>query len=338
VAPDASLEALDAALTEAFDPDEFGFPWYESIEDVEVRGVRSNQLIGLRDAAAAHLQALQFAAEELRNLVGPNGRTMPAKTNPQEVRDHERIKIEITDCLRAAGSLLDVLGGLSVLFLGMPVDPARATGAHLIDLEPAPSDPYADQAAAIEAAREAVNEEAAQPTGWLDWTLESRNALVHRAASMTVWLPVPSGLPKHWLAVVTGSEPHRVVRQFPHMRRLPDLSDAETVLIGKKYDELWLAEPAQETLQALAERCEALTARVAKLFLDELDNLEQFRWPEASWRLPDRRPRAIRADAFTGFRERSGFPEVSEIRMSPRDANRLMTMENLRKRREGKDS
>ncbi len=55
-----SIEALDAALTEAFDPSGFGFPWYRSIEDEEVRAVRSNQAIGLLDAASANIDALRI--------------------------------------------------------------------------------------------------------------------------------------------------------------------------------------------------------------------------------------------------------------------------------------
>ncbi len=190
---------------------------------------------------------------------------MPDKNNAEEVRNHERIRVEITDALRAAEILLDVLGGLSVLFLGLTLDPTRATGTQLIDVEPAPSDPHPDQATAIETLRKTVSAQAAAPSGWLDWTLESRNALVHRAASMSIWRQVPSKLPKRWLAVVTQTDPARVLRQFPHMRRLPDLSDAETVLMGIKYDELWLFEPAQETVQALAGHCASLTAMVVGL-------------------------------------------------------------------------
>jgi hypothetical protein len=69
-----SVGVLGESLSEAFDPDQYGFPWYRSFEDPEIRAVRSNQAIGLVDAAAAHLDALLDSASQVRELVGPNGR------------------------------------------------------------------------------------------------------------------------------------------------------------------------------------------------------------------------------------------------------------------------
>lgn len=67
--------------------------------------------------------------QAVRLLVGPNGRTMPTPEDGPARQVTERIYVEITNALRAAGSALDVLGGLTVPFLGLPVSPHSLTPA-----------------------------------------------------------------------------------------------------------------------------------------------------------------------------------------------------------------
>src|SRR5947208_3530648 len=99
-----SLDRLGSALVDAFDPELYGLPWYASIDDRVVRAVRSNQAIGLVDAAVSHLGALGEAARQVRELVGPNGRTIPTPAEVEARSEMERIPVEITDALRAIGS------------------------------------------------------------------------------------------------------------------------------------------------------------------------------------------------------------------------------------------
>src|SRR5690242_15262920 len=97
------LTRLGDALDDAFDPDVYGLRWYGSIEDRVTRAVRSNQVIGLVEAAEAHLDALAIATAEVRGLVGPNGRTMPTPTEVDQRAELDRVYVETTDALRAAG-------------------------------------------------------------------------------------------------------------------------------------------------------------------------------------------------------------------------------------------
>src|SRR6266545_7869647 len=100
--------------------------------------------------------------------------------------------------------------------------------------------------------REVVGNAAdAGPAGWVAWTLESRNAMVHRGRSIAIWLPVPTIGDRAQIVVVTDMNPVRVIRQFPHLRRQPDLSDAESVLSGAVLADVFLREPAQDTLDGL---------------------------------------------------------------------------------------
>src|SRR5690242_16599574 len=170
-----ALARLAQNLADAFDPDAHGLPWYASIDDHVVCAVRSNQAIGLVDAAVSHLDALGEAARQVRDLVGPNGRTMPTPEELEARAEMERIHVEITDALRAAGSLLDVLGGLAVLFLGLPISPPFADSRHLLDRRQEPEASSDEQRAASERFRHTVESAvAAAPTGWLAWTVESR--------------------------------------------------------------------------------------------------------------------------------------------------------------------
>ncbi len=74
--------------------------------------------------------------QAVRLLVGPNGRTMPTPEDGPARQVTERIYVEITNALRAAGSALDVLGGLTVPFLGLPVSPPFADTRRLLRCEP----------------------------------------------------------------------------------------------------------------------------------------------------------------------------------------------------------
>jgi hypothetical protein len=322
------LPRLGALLDASFDPDQFGFPWYGRIEDRAVRAVRSNQAMSLVDAASAHAQALTEAARQVRDLVGPNGRTMPTPQEVEERRNLQRIQVEITDALRAAGSLLDVLGGLVVLFLGLPVNPSFANSTHLLSCKPEPSYPSEAQAKAVENFRGVARVE---PPGWIEWTAESRNALVHRGKSMSFWMPVPRRSERR-LFVMTDMAPHRVTRQFPHLLRQPDLSDAESVLRGGGFEDVYLREPAQDTLDGLGRQCSTIAAVVAEALCDLVESMGDFSWPTQEWGLQPRSKRADAADAFRGFNP--AHPPASDaLLMNPRDAKRLLPLERLRRER-----
>jgi hypothetical protein len=332
-AAQARLSAVATSLGDAFDPESFGLPWYASIEDRAVRVVRSNQAIGLVEAARAHIDALIEAARQVRELVGPNGRVMPTPDEVDGLRTLSRIHVETTDALRAAGSLLDVLGGLTVLCLGLPINPTWADSRQLLKLEPRPASPSEAQTEAVETVRNAVAAALGSgPPGWLEWTIESRNAEVHRGRSLSVWMPVPTKRPRRIL-VHTRMEPRRVTRQFPHLRRQPDLSDAETVLTGSQHADLWLHEPAQDTLDGLTRECGRLAGALAQV-LPDLDP-GAFNWPEEEWALQPRSQRARAAAEFAGFDPERPAPVADAMVLNPREAKRLLTVEKLRLEQDG---
>jgi len=328
----SELHDLAEDVNERFDPDAFGL-WYATIENRSIRIVRSNQVVDLIGTALNHMLAVQHGANRVHELVGPNGVAMP---DPGAEDAHSSISTEIADALRAAGSLLDVLGGLTVLLLGLPTHPSSATSRHLTALDPAPRDPTPEQHAAFNRFRERSKDALGGETeGWVEWTLETRNAMVHRGWGIAAFFPVPPSGPRRGLEVRTALPVHRLVRYFPHLRRYPDLTDTESVLAGAQAADLWLPEPAQETLSALASRLWDVAQAIASEFKAVLPSLSSFSWPAEAWRLRQRSQRARAADGFRGFVAGRDAPQMDFIVMHPDTAKRLLPAETLRREAQG---
>ena len=155
--------------------------------------------------------------------------------------------------------------------------------------------------------------------------------MVHRGRALASWLPVPSRLGSRPIIVVTDLNRIRVTRQFPHLRRQPDLSDAESVLIGRQLEDTLLGEPAQDTLDGLHDHMSALTATVVAALYDLIGDLVTFVWPSERWAIGQRSARAILADEFSGFVADPPQINLDTLVLHPRDAKRLAVMELLRR-------
>ncbi len=332
----AALSRFEALANGAIDPDSYGLSWYASIEDAAVRAVRSAQVIATIRAIRSHLEALTLGAADVRRLIGPNGRTVTG-SSPEEL---VRINTGISNTLQSAGSLLDVLGALATLSTGIAVDPSAADSRHLLNenlgIEPA----AAAQRALLQAMRDAIGApDGTDPAGWISWTIELRNALVHRGSMMAMWCPARTRTTGPPIAVVSKEPPHHLTRQFPHLRRRPDLTDAETILLGLRMEDLVVREPAQQTLDGLAGRCAEVVVSIMDLITATLPQLSAFSWPQRAWRLKaERRPRAQRADAFEGFAVDASFTIGSTLTLNSGDAQRLLLVERLRSARHAEAS
>lgn len=157
--------------------------------------------------------------------------------------------------------------------------------------------------------------------------------MVHRGRSLATWLPIPARVDLSQIVVVTEMTPQRVIRSFPHLPRRADLSDAESVLIGHDLEDVYLHEPARDTLEGLVSQCSALTASVAGMLEGLINELPRFVWPSVEWELQRRSNRALRADAFRGFDPTVPVADLGVLILHSRDAIRLRTMERLRRER-----
>src|SRR5437867_1715519 len=130
-----------------------------------------------------------------------------APTHAKLVR-HRRVRPRACVPMADAVGSLDRLGSALVdafdpEVYGLPWY-ASIDGRELLQRRPEPATPSDEQRMAIERFREAVGGVvAAGPTGWVAWTVESRNAMVHRGRALASWLPVPSRLGSRPIIVVT---------------------------------------------------------------------------------------------------------------------------------------
>jgi hypothetical protein len=155
--------------------------------------------------------------------------------------------------------------------------------------------------------------------------------MVHRGRAIAMWLPVPTRAERLPIFVVTDMDQARVLRQFPYLRRQPDLSDAESALSGRKLDDTLLSEPAQDTLDGLRDHVSTLTATVVAALLELSSGLATFVWPNERWAIADRSSRALLADEFSGFSDDPVPVSLDWIVLNPREAKRLGVMEQLRR-------
>jgi hypothetical protein len=123
---------------------------------------------------------------------------------------------------------------------------------------------------------------AAGPPGWLDWTLDLRNMLVHRGRRIEYGQSVPR------IPVLYGADALPVLRarRVTHLPRDPGRSDIEVFL-----DTPWtlvLSEEGGRTLQGLIESTMALLDPTARDLLElwrwRRDHPAALRQPAAQWR------------------------------------------------------
>jgi hypothetical protein len=145
------------------------------------------------------------------------------------------------------------------------------------------------------AARLEASIAAAGPPGWLDWTVDLRNMLVHRGRRIEYGQFVPR------TPVLYGADALPVLRarRVTHLPRDPGRSDVEVFL-----DTPWtliLSEEGERTLQGLVNSTKALLETTAR------DLIELWRWrrqnaqslpqPAAQWR----DGRSTKSTGFNGY-------------------------------------
>jgi hypothetical protein len=121
---------------------------------------------------------------------------------------------------------------------------------------------------------------AAGPPGWLDWTLDFRNMLVHRGRRLELgqFLPVEP--------VLFGPDGQPRARHVSHLPRDPGRSDVE-VFLGTPWN-MVLHEEGQRTLQGLmnstARLVETMATHLNDLWRWRRDNPGSLRQPAEQWK------------------------------------------------------
>jgi hypothetical protein len=336
-----ALRALAQALRDSYTAECWGLPQFAAIEDPEQRALASDLLVSVIEGIEVNLREMALCEIDLAELIGPNGRTMPGpETTVEDLIDLKRSHQAVTDFARAFGSVFDCLAAAAIGILCLPSSIHSASGSQLFSLpEISRRAPERQQHARIAVARVFREHADYEPVGWLAWTLELRNAVVHRGHLTGTWLPRPR-LAGQQFAVRTDIDVAYLIRMEPHLRGRPWQPDIFALSQGSPEEALiWLPEPATVTLAELKRRTVTLVEAISALLCEFLTG-ERDGWlvPEHQWRMERTAgtPRSAEASRFSGFEPDYPTPPPDQIRVHPHSAARLVLAERLRQALRGR--
>ena len=287
----------------------YGIGWWAPAPGASRRILIADQLYccvasvagNMTEAALHWLEYLDASDRDSERFVDAvkmeNGRptmTAPRPRCPLDQLAPELIRIHYAGIIRALASALDCLAGVIIGVTALPLNILRAdfgkVRTGLGKISGATNDGarmQAQFAAHLEASIADTG-----PPGWLDWTLDLRNMLVHRGRRIEYGQFVPR------TPALYGADGQPVLRaqRVAHLPRDPGRSDVEVFL-----DAPWtlvLTEGSEQTLQGLINSTKALLEATAK------DLLEFWHWRRshpASLRQPVAQWQQGRSTHSTGF-------------------------------------
>lgn len=333
---DVELTALPALIELAlasYTVEGWGLTQFSTIGDVEQRALASDLLLSALEGVRGHLIDLGLRERQFRRLLGPNGRTMPGADTPTE-QLLELVELDAcaTDCMRAVGSTLDCLAAAAILLMGAPLSVSRAHGSALLRQGPkkVAADPWPEEwNQLVTTVRQLGNEPVA---GWLAWSLETRNAVVHRGRLLRTWVNRPRRGPR--VPVVTRRPIEQVVRMEPHLRRRPWQPDMAALRTEPGPQDLWITEPSDRTLHHLKRALVRLVETVACELTCRLQPGVTLGDASEHWQLLDNGPawRLAEADEFCGFEPGYPQPSIDQAHFHPHTAKRAYLASQLRER------
>jgi len=250
--PHANLRALEERLDADFTVGDYGYAQLADLTDVRLRAVVSDQVLRTAHAVADNLLAACMYRERLDELAG-GGRVLPRGQDAVTVlRESTAIDGALASFFGSLPSALDCLAGVAI---GVCRLPRSITKADVADLNPLSATAHASGTAAQQAtwadlATLVSRERNAGPTGWFDWLMAMRNLLTHRARQQRILLQQTIASGEAQLAVVTDtpSDVTDTWRFDLHLRKRPSLSDMQDFTLPGAMSNLWIAEPATDTV------------------------------------------------------------------------------------------
>jgi|GEM_PF-5379269 len=278
---DAFLEMLDAELT----ADAWGFEQLVELEG-EMRALVSDQLLsaayGLQDALAD----ASAARREVHMSTGTEGIPFPrAEDSLNDMLRGLTLRRAVADFFDALGTALDCLAGVLVVVTRSPLSIQKADFGQLRSLDPdvkAKKFPAEIPDVQRQLWRErgealASAEQETGPEGWLDWSLEMRNALTHRGRVTNILRPRE-----------TSSRlvlPHTAVGYDFYLRRRPWLPEIEGLVAADDLLDSILDEPAGQTIDGLHGALLAFAERLVGFAHQHWSNEGDLVAPVELWRL-----------------------------------------------------
>lgn len=291
--------ALETDILADFDEQPpYGIGWWAPGPGTSRRILIADQLYccvasveGNMTEAALHwlefLDASERDSERFADAVKiEHGRPTIAAPRPRSPLDQlgpAFIRIHQAGIIRALASALDCLAGAIIGVAGLRMSILKAdfgkACSGLSKVSGAADD--GERMQAQFATRLKTNVAATGPPGWLDWTLDLRNMLVHRGRRIEYGQFVPRS-PALYGA---DAQPLLRARRVAHLPRDPGRSDVEVFL-----DTPWtlaLSEDGERTLQGLIKSTKALLETIAKDLLEfwqwRRNHPVNLRQPAAQW-------------------------------------------------------
>lgn len=325
------LRKLIDRLEIDFEPRNWGYRQLSDITDEIDRTVISDQIRGAADAVATNLFEVRLHEQDYNDLIGVEGLRVP--TDVESAIARSRLDMHLTGFFQAFGSTLDCVAATAIGILRVPRSIHRADFNHLAVLALFSQEAQAvaaDQRAAWDRLRALLdNHRAGPPQDWLDWSLELRNALLHRAKNFMLMFNRPR---QSQIEVVSENDefPWWLVRFDPNLSKRPWLPDMAMFPTADTITDAVIAEPSSTTLRGLAMALNDLVEAATALLLELWDAADtgalQLPAPTAAWRASFN-PNQL---AFEGFAP--GPIRATELRVSSGDADRLALASAVRRR------
>lgn len=283
---------------------------------VSARGIWEN----IRDARLHHLEAqdawARFAAGFAAAGPGPEPQIVlrtpkaPVDTLPQAFAD-----LHLAGFFRAVGSALDCLAATCVGVVGLPVRILTADFTAVRRyLSRAMAGPVPSVRTFSEWLETAISETG--PSGWVDWTLQMRNMLVHRGRRLQLVL---ASAVAPTLVIPTGERIrlNHLLPKDPGRQQIEVMRDAGGPLKSE------LREHADDTLtgvfRSVLRFCDLTASELLDRWKLRRASADSPQPLEAQW--PDLRPSP--SSGFPGYDPNVAVPPGS-IRLGPSDTKRLL--------------
>lgn len=274
-----AVRALLTAMLTDLSTEHFGIGWWRQHVPSRRRILISDQMYlstwsietNMKEARLHHLEALGHLDEHgrappLAVYRERDGRVRPEMLRLPDAASHlpgELGGLHVVGFFRALGSAFDCLGAATVAVAALP---KRILRADLRDARHALRDSDAQTPGGVEQRRLHERFEqviaGAGPEGWLEWTLNFRNMLVHRGRHLQQWTCIPTGQHER---LVDGRVRFGVEGQL-HLPRDPSRGEVDAWRDDAQH--FTLDEDARETLNGVWKSAQVIIDGAAALLLE----------------------------------------------------------------------
>jgi hypothetical protein len=262
-----------------FQAADYGFKHFAALDDPLLRAFASSRVRSAIGGVGRNLLEARLHEHHVYRVVGPNGRPWPGhETSVVDDLELDEMQMHLAGFFRSIGSTFDCLAAVLIGVARIPASLQFADVGNILKLNLAKAAerirtrPTVQDQLWTEVRNLVRSANDGPPEDWLDWTLQMRNALVHRGRGLfnLSARQTPARTP---IYVEGAHPPQALVRYDPHLRTRPWLTDLQNLLGHGEPLGHWLSEPAQSTISrirvATNELCEAAAAWALRHWRDD---------------------------------------------------------------------